>query len=72
MKPVLVPTTDVNSETGLLLACHIDDRSEVEAGEIIAEIETSKAIIDVPDLRADRRYAMTSATANLTPATHVT
>jgi acetyltransferase-like isoleucine patch superfamily enzyme len=48
MKPVLVPTTDVNSETGLLLAWHVGDRSEVEAGETIAEIETSKAIIDVP------------------------
>jgi acetyltransferase-like isoleucine patch superfamily enzyme len=48
MKPVLVPTTDVNSETALLLAWHVGDRSEVEAGEMIAEIETSKAIIDVP------------------------
>jgi acetyltransferase-like isoleucine patch superfamily enzyme len=48
MKPVLVPTTDVNSETGLLLAWHAGDRGEVEAGETIAEIETSKAIIDVP------------------------
>ena len=47
MKPVLVPTTDVNSETGLLLAWHVGDRSEVRAGEVIAEIETSKAIIDV-------------------------
>jgi acetyltransferase-like isoleucine patch superfamily enzyme len=48
MKPVLVPTTDVNSETGLLLAWHADDRSHVQAGDTIAEIETSKAIIDVP------------------------
>jgi acetyltransferase-like isoleucine patch superfamily enzyme len=48
MKPVLVPTTDVNSETGLLLAWHAGDRSKVEAGETIAEIETSKAIIEVP------------------------
>lgn len=48
MKPVLVPTTDVNSETALLLAWHVCDRSEVKAGEVIAEIETSKAIIDVP------------------------
>ena len=47
MKPVLVPTTDVNSETGLLLAWHAGDRSEVQAGETIAEIETSKAIFDV-------------------------
>ena len=48
MKPVLVPTTDVNSETGLLVAWHVGDRSNVEADETIAEIETSKAIIDVP------------------------
>ena len=47
MKPVLVPTTDVNSETAVMLAWHADDRSEVKAGEVIAEIETSKAIIDV-------------------------
>ena len=48
MKPVLVPTTDVNSETGLLVAWHVGDRSKVVAGETIAEIETSKAIIEVP------------------------
>jgi acetyltransferase-like isoleucine patch superfamily enzyme len=48
MKPVLVPTTDVNSETGLLLTWYVGDRGEVEAGEMVAEIETSKAIIDVP------------------------
>jgi acetyltransferase-like isoleucine patch superfamily enzyme len=47
MKPVLVPTTDVNSETGLLLTWHAGDRSEVQADETIAEIETSKAIFDV-------------------------
>ena len=48
MKPVLVPTSDVNSETGLLVAWLAGDRSEVMAGETIAEIETSKAIIEVP------------------------
>jgi acetyltransferase-like isoleucine patch superfamily enzyme len=48
MKPVLVPTTDVNSETGLLVAWHAGDHTKVEAGELIAEIETSKAIIEVP------------------------
>ena len=47
MKPVLVPTTDVNSETGLLVTWLAGDRSKVEAGQIIAEIETSKAIFDV-------------------------
>ena len=48
MKQILVPTTDVNSETGLLVAWHVNDRSKVEAGETIAEIETSKAITEVP------------------------
>lgn len=48
MKPVLIPTTDVNSETGLLVEWLAGDRSEVKAGETIAEIETSKAIIEVP------------------------
>jgi acetyltransferase-like isoleucine patch superfamily enzyme len=48
MKPVLVPTTDVNSETGLLLTWYVGDRSKVQAGETIADIETSKAIIEVP------------------------
>jgi acetyltransferase-like isoleucine patch superfamily enzyme len=48
MKPVLAPTTDVNSETGVLLTWHADDRTEVAEGDTVAEIETSKAIIDVP------------------------
>ncbi len=48
MKPVLVPTTDVNSETGVLLSWDAADRSEVAEGDTLAEIETSKAIIDVP------------------------
>src|SRR5579859_5364809 len=48
MTPVLVPTTDVNSETGLLVEWLAADRCEVKAGETIAEIETSKAIIEVP------------------------
>jgi acetyltransferase-like isoleucine patch superfamily enzyme len=48
MKLVVVPTTDVNSETGLLVEWLAADRSKVNAGAIIAEIETSKAIIEVP------------------------
>lgn len=48
MKPVLIPTTDVNSESGLLVEWLAGDRGEVKAGETIAEIETSKAIIEVP------------------------
>jgi acetyltransferase-like isoleucine patch superfamily enzyme len=48
VKPVLVPTTDVNSETARLVAWHAEDRSAVAAGDAIAEVETSKAILDVP------------------------
>jgi acetyltransferase-like isoleucine patch superfamily enzyme len=48
MRQVLVPTTDVNSETGLLVEWLVGDRGEVKAGVTIAEIETSKAIIEVP------------------------
>lgn len=48
MRPVLVPTSDVNSETGLLVAWHVRDGGKVEEGETVAEIETSKAIVEVP------------------------
>jgi acetyltransferase-like isoleucine patch superfamily enzyme len=48
MKPILVPTTDVNSEAGLLVEWLAGDRSEVEEGQTIAEVETSKAVIEVP------------------------
>jgi sugar O-acyltransferase (sialic acid O-acetyltransferase NeuD family) len=47
MKPVIVPTTDVNSETALLTEWHVEDRSFVRKDEVIAEVETSKAVIDV-------------------------
>src|SRR5215475_8729853 len=47
MMPIQVPTTDVNSETGLLLTWLAADRSKVEADQTVAEIETSKAIFDV-------------------------
>lgn len=47
MKPVLVPTTDVNSETALITAWHVDNKSEVRRDDAIVEIETSKAIVEV-------------------------
>lgn len=47
MKPILVPITDVNSETGVITAWHAADRSEIAVGDPLAEVETSKAIIDV-------------------------
>ena len=47
MKPVLVPVTDVNSDSALITAWHVDDHAPVEKDDVIAEIETSKAILDV-------------------------
>jgi acetyltransferase-like isoleucine patch superfamily enzyme len=74
MKPVLVPTTDVNSETGVVLAWHAEDRAQVAAGDVIAEIETSKAIIDVtsPESGVLLRTVPEGAEARLTePIAHV-
>lgn len=47
MKPIIVPTTDVNSETAIVTAWHVLDRSLVEAGDNVAEVETSKSVLDV-------------------------
>lgn len=47
MKPVMIPTTDVNSEMAIVTAWRVPDRSLVRAGEIVAEVETSKAVLDV-------------------------
>jgi acetyltransferase-like isoleucine patch superfamily enzyme len=47
MKPVQVPTTDVNSESGVLVTWLASDCSHVEAGQTVAEVETSKAIFEV-------------------------
>jgi acetyltransferase-like isoleucine patch superfamily enzyme len=45
--PVMVPTTDVNSETAIVTAWHVPDRSLIEAADLVAEVETSKAVVDV-------------------------
>ena len=47
MRTVLVPTTDVNSPTAVVNVWYAQDRSHVAEGEVIAEAETSKAIVDV-------------------------
>jgi sugar O-acyltransferase (sialic acid O-acetyltransferase NeuD family) len=47
MIPVTIPTTDVNSESAVVVRWYADDRSEVAAGDPLVEIETSKAILDV-------------------------
>jgi acetyltransferase-like isoleucine patch superfamily enzyme len=48
MKELLVPTTDVNSETAIVTTWHVPDRSAVQAGDLVAEVETSKSVLDVP------------------------
>jgi acetyltransferase-like isoleucine patch superfamily enzyme len=47
MKPVLVPTTDVNSERAVVVQWFVADRQAVEAGELLVEVETSKAVLEV-------------------------
>jgi len=47
MKELIVPTTDVNSDTAIVTAWHVPDRSQVSAGEIVAEVETSKSVLEV-------------------------
>ena len=47
MKPVIVPTTDVNSESALITEWYVEDRAQVRKDDVIAEIETSKAVVEV-------------------------
>ena len=47
MISVIAPTLDVNSDSGTIIAWHKADRDEVKCGDRLAELETSKAIIEV-------------------------
>ena len=47
MKPVHVPTSDVNSESGVITSWLADDGSQVDGGAVILEVETSKALLEV-------------------------
>ena len=47
MRELMVPTTDVNSDTAVVTAWHVPDRSRVSAGQVVAEVETSKSMLDV-------------------------
>jgi sugar O-acyltransferase (sialic acid O-acetyltransferase NeuD family) len=44
---VTIPTTDVNSESAVVVRWYVEDRAEVEDGQPLVEIETSKSILDV-------------------------
>lgn len=48
MTPVLVPTTDVNSETATVVQWKVADATYLDAGADLVELETSKSIIEVP------------------------
>jgi acetyltransferase-like isoleucine patch superfamily enzyme len=47
MRPVTVPTTDVNSEYAVLVEWLVADGAPVRRGEPVAEVETSKSVIEV-------------------------
>jgi sugar O-acyltransferase (sialic acid O-acetyltransferase NeuD family) len=47
MIAVKIPTTDVNSESAVVIRWYAEDRATVSAGDPIVEVETSKAILDV-------------------------
>jgi acetyltransferase-like isoleucine patch superfamily enzyme len=47
MIAVTIPTTDVNSESAVIVRWYAEDRADVEAGEPLAEVETSKSILDI-------------------------
>jgi acetyltransferase-like isoleucine patch superfamily enzyme len=47
VNPVHVPTSDVNSDSGVVTTWLADNRSPVDRGVVILEVETSKALLEV-------------------------
>jgi acetyltransferase-like isoleucine patch superfamily enzyme len=47
MTPVNVPWTDVNSETAIVTAWHVEDRSEISVAKSLVDVETSKAALEI-------------------------
>jgi acetyltransferase-like isoleucine patch superfamily enzyme len=47
MKAICVPTSDVNSESAVLVAWKVAARALVRKGDSLAELETSKAILEL-------------------------
>ena len=47
MIPVVVPTTDVNSDTCIIVAWHAEDGDRVQRDQLIVEAETSNAVIEI-------------------------
>jgi acetyltransferase-like isoleucine patch superfamily enzyme len=52
VNPVHVPTNDVNSEYGIVVMWFEDDGAEVEKDDLLVEVETSKAVLEVLAPRA--------------------
>lgn len=48
MKPVNVPVSDVNSTHCILVRWFVQDGAAVRRDQVVAEVETSKSVIDVP------------------------
>jgi pyruvate/2-oxoglutarate dehydrogenase complex dihydrolipoamide acyltransferase (E2) component len=44
---VLVPKENVNDETAKLVAWFVEDGAHVDAGRLLAQVETSKAVLDI-------------------------
>ncbi|MDQ2673955.1 MAG: bifunctional N-acetylglucosamine-1-phosphate uridyltransferase/glucosamine-1-phosphate acetyltransferase [Chloroflexota bacterium] len=47
MTPITVPWTDVNSETATVVEWHVDDRSTIQVGSTLVDVETSKAALEI-------------------------
>jgi pyruvate/2-oxoglutarate dehydrogenase complex dihydrolipoamide acyltransferase (E2) component len=47
VKPVHVPTSDVNSESGVVTSWLVGNGTPVDGGVVIVEVETSKALLEV-------------------------
>jgi acetyltransferase-like isoleucine patch superfamily enzyme len=47
MTPISIPWTDVNSESATVVAWHVEDRTSVDAGVPLVDVETSKAALEV-------------------------
>ena len=46
--PIVVPRENVNDESATLVAWSVAGRGRVEAGQVVAQVETSKAVVDLP------------------------
>ena len=57
MMPVVVPTSDVNSERATVVTWFAASRTAVEAGALLVEVETSKSVFEVAAPEAASHFA---------------